>query len=148
MVDYIVMIVRVYIELLALPCILYVQTMSVCGDFFTLLGRYWIEQFEVLPCPTRSYPKHGCWRMPAHMRGPCMCIYIFLNGTPLNNPPPCSILQATTTQLANIEYWPEIRRSHGWRPHFFLQIKCTRYFVFFFFNKIIGPLPLIKNSPT
>ena len=48
----------VSIELLALPYILYVQTMIVCGDFFHS-AKYWIEQFEVLPCPARSMGAHA-----------------------------------------------------------------------------------------
>ena len=60
------MIVLVHIELLALPNTLYAQTMIVCGDFF-YSTKYWIEQFEVLPCPTRRM-------MPAPMRSPCSYI--------------------------------------------------------------------------
>ena len=68
----------VYIELLALPYILYAQTMIVCGDFF-YSTKYWIEQFEVLPCPTQS--------MSAGMRSPCkyicFCALFFLHYPPL-----------------------------------------------------------------
>ena len=49
----------VSIELLTLPHILYVQTMIVCGGFFYSI-KYWIEQFEVPPCPTRSIRRRPC----------------------------------------------------------------------------------------
>ena len=61
----------VYIKLLALPYILYAQTMIVCGDF-VYSSKYWIKQFEVLPCLTRSMSVGVC-------RHPCgALVYIFI----------------------------------------------------------------------
>ena len=58
----------VHIELLALPYILYAQTMTVCGDFF-YFTKYWIEQFEVLPCPTHAEPLYPCYvRVPTEIQ--------------------------------------------------------------------------------
>ena len=57
----------VIIELFALPYILYVQTMFVCGDI--------LYSNQVLNRTARSaalpYRKHGCRRMPAPMRSLC-----------------------------------------------------------------------------